>query len=111
MPAITISDINKSLRALPEDKLVVVYDFISYLASQAKSELDKPKSKSPMAILIPLDEYERLRSISEQKSAFYDLSRNLGRDVERKGITEEEFLAGIKQTKREVFTKQYGQIS
>ncbi len=111
MQAISISDINKSLRVLPEDKLVVVYDFISYLASQVKPELEKSSSKSSMAILIPIDEYERLRSISEQKAAFYDLSRNLGRDVERKGVTEEEFLAEIKQIKREVFEKQYGQIN
>jgi hypothetical protein len=111
MQAITISDINKSLSVLPEDKLVVVYDFISYLASQVKPELEKSRSKSSMAILIPLDEYERLKGGNEQKTAFYDLSRNLGRDVEKQGITEEEFLAGIKQTGREVFEKQYGKIS
>ena len=111
MQAVTISDINKTLSVLPEDKLIVVYDFISYLASQVKPEFEKSRPKSSMAILIPFDEYERLKRINEQKAAFYDLSRNLGRDVEKQGITEEEFLTGIKQTGREVFEKQYGKLS
>ncbi len=111
MQAITIAEINQKLSALPTDKLVVVYDFISYLASQVGPEIEEVGSKPSMAILIPLDEYERLRKISEQKAAFYDLSRNLGRDVERQGVTEEEFLADIKQTKREIFEKQYEPIS
>jgi hypothetical protein len=111
MQAITISDIHKTLNVLPEDKLVVVYDFISYLASRVKPELKKSRPKSSMATLVPLDEYEQLKKVTEQKEALYDLARNLGRDVERKGITEKEFLAGIKQTKHKVFEKQYARIN
>ncbi|GIK40570.1 MAG: hypothetical protein BroJett011_44030 [Chloroflexota bacterium] len=31
MPTVTISQINESLQKLPADKLVIVYDFVSYL--------------------------------------------------------------------------------
>jgi len=31
MPSVTIADIDERLRRLPPDKLIVVYDFVSYL--------------------------------------------------------------------------------
>lgn len=34
MPTVTISQINESLQKLPADKLVIVYDFVSYLIEQ-----------------------------------------------------------------------------
>ncbi len=37
MPTMTISQITESLRALPAEKLVVVYDFISYLSERELS--------------------------------------------------------------------------
>jgi len=39
MQTVTISQITESLRALPAEKLVVVYDFISYLSEREISEI------------------------------------------------------------------------
>ena len=52
--------------------------------------------------------YERLTARQRAKAAFYELSRNFGREVERLGITEEEFMADLEKTKRRVFAEQYG---
>lgn len=39
MATVTIADIEERLRKLPPDKLIVVYDFVSYLTErQAQSE-------------------------------------------------------------------------
>ena len=41
MHAITIAQITESLRALPAEKLAVVYDFVSYLSERTKSAASK----------------------------------------------------------------------
>jgi hypothetical protein len=43
-----------------------------------------------------------------RKAAFHDLARNLGREVEQRGISEEEFAAELEKTKHDVFTEHYG---
>ncbi len=65
-------------------------------------------SGAPVAVILSMAEYERLTARRRAKAAFYDLSRNFGREVERLGITEEEFMADLEKTKRRVFTEQYG---
>ena len=40
METITISEINESLRNLPSDKLLEVYDFIVFLSTREKSKTD-----------------------------------------------------------------------
>ena len=62
----------------------------------------------PIAVLLPVAEYERLMAYVKRKAAFHDFARNLGREVEQRGISEEEFMADLEKTKREVFTEQYG---
>ncbi len=67
------------------------------------------KSKGlPVAVILSMAEYEQLTSRQKAKAAFRDLYRNFGRDVEKLGLTEEEFMAGLEITKRRVFTEQYG---
>ena len=39
MPAVTIAEIDERLRHLPPDKLVVVYDFVSYLLERDLADL------------------------------------------------------------------------
>ncbi|MBP1467834.1 hypothetical protein EYB53_019115 [Candidatus Chloroploca sp. M-50] len=39
MPSVTIADIDKRLRHLPPDKLIVVYDFVSYLLERDLTDL------------------------------------------------------------------------
>ena len=65
-------------------------------------------SGAPVAVILSMAEYERLVARRQAKAAFYDLSRNLGREVERLGLTEEEFMADLEKTKRRVFAEQYG---
>ena len=66
-------------------------------------------SGAPVAVILSMAEYERLVARRRRaKAAFYDLSHNFGREVERLGITEEEFMADLEKTKRRVFAEQYG---
>ena len=65
-------------------------------------------SGAPVAVILSMAEYERLVARRRAQAAFYDLSRNFGREVERLGITEEEFMADLEKTKRRVFAEQYG---
>jgi|SRR3970040_1184716 len=62
----------------------------------------------PVAVILPVAEYEQLMAYVRRKAAFHDFARNLGREVERRGISEEEFAADLEKTKREVFAEQYG---
>jgi prevent-host-death family protein len=66
------------------------------------------KSGAPVAVLLSVDEYERLVGRRRARAAFHDFSRNLGREVEKRGLTEEELMADLEKTKREVFAEQYG---
>ena len=65
-------------------------------------------SGTPVAVILSMAEYERLTARRRAKAAFYDLSRNFGREVESLGITEEQFMADLEKTKRRVFAEQYG---
>jgi prevent-host-death family protein len=65
-------------------------------------------SGAPVAVILSMAEYERLVARRRAKAAFYDFSRNFGREVEKRGLTEEEFMADLEKTKREVFAEQYG---
>jgi len=64
-------------------------------------------SGESVAVLLPMAEYERLMK-SERLAAFDDLTRNLGREVEKRGLSEEELMAELEQTKRRVFEERYG---
>ena len=64
-------------------------------------------SGESVAVLLPIAEYERLMK-SERLAALDDLARNLGRQVEQRGLTEDELMAELEETKRQVFTERYG---
>ncbi|MBI5054102.1 MAG: type II toxin-antitoxin system Phd/YefM family antitoxin [Chloroflexi bacterium] len=63
---------------------------------------------APIAIILSPEEYKRLTARRRAQAAFYDFSRNLGRDIEKLGLTEEELMADLEITKRKVFAEQYG---
>ena len=65
-------------------------------------------SGTPVAVLLSVAEYEELVAHKKRKAAFHDFARHLGQEVEARGLTEEEFAAQLEQTKRQVFTEQYG---
>lgn len=47
MQTITIAQITATLRALPAEKLAVVYDFVSYISErEIKAALNEPAAKS-----------------------------------------------------------------
>ena len=66
---------------------------------------------APVAVILSVEEYEKLISRQNAKAAFRDFARNLGREVEKLGLTEEELLADLEKTKRRVFEEQYGKIN
>jgi len=56
-----------------------------------------------------IENIEARRNLVETPmDAFHDFAYHLGREVESRGLAEEEFLADLERTKREVFTEQYG---
>src|SRR5574341_1777707 len=69
-------------------------------------------SGTPVAVILSMAEYERLvaRRRRESLAAFHDFARNLGKEVQRRGLTEEELLADLEKTKREVFEERYGRL-
>ncbi len=61
----------------------------------------------PVAVILSYQEYEKLRR--EQAVAAFDrFSRAFGKELEERGISEEELMADLEEAKREVFDKQYG---
>ncbi|MGQ9626242.1 MAG: hypothetical protein ACUVV0_04970 [Anaerolineae bacterium] len=111
MQTVTISQIMENLRKLPADKLVVVYDFVSYLVERETGQVAQQgiRGEEPIAVILSMAEYERLIARWRRKAAFHDFARNLGREVEKSGLSEEKFMADLEETKREVFAEQYGQ--
>ena len=63
----------------------------------------------PVAVLLPIAEYERLMA-RERLAAFNEFARKLGQEVERRGLREEELLADLETTKREVAEARYGRL-
>jgi PHD/YefM family antitoxin component YafN of YafNO toxin-antitoxin module len=63
----------------------------------------------PIAVLLPMEEYERLMAY-ERLAAFDDFARQLGQEIEKQGLSEEQLLADFENTKRKVAEARYGQI-
>src|SRR5947209_15373172 len=61
----------------------------------------------PVAVLLSYEEYERL-SRERATAAFDAFSRALGREIEQQGVTEEDLLGELEETKREVYREKYG---
>jgi len=61
----------------------------------------------PIAVLMSFHEYEdlmRLRALAEHK----ELTRRLGQEAEKQGLTEEQLMAEIKEDKSAVYKDTYG---
>jgi len=106
MQPISISKIAENLRKLPEEKLAVVYDFISYLAMR-ESKKKKSKSKMPSHVILSADEYAQLLRY-KKLIELNEFAQSLGEDVEKLGLTEQELTQELEHSKREVFAEQYG---
>lgn len=68
------------------------------------------KGGLPVAALLPMSEYERLVRDSKLKD-FEHHARKLGEEAKRRGITEEQLLAELEETKKEVYQEMYGDPS
>jgi prevent-host-death family protein len=64
-------------------------------------------SGTPVAILLPIAEYEQLLRY-KRLVAFDKFTRDFGLAVERRGLGEEQLIAELEETKREVVQEQYG---
>ncbi len=62
----------------------------------------------PVAVLMSYDEYEKL-SRQGSVAAFERFSQELGRQIERQGLTEEDVLEELKKARRQVYEEEYGQ--
>jgi hypothetical protein len=103
MPTATIRQITANLKKLPAEKLAVVYDFVSYLTKKEKA---KARHVSDV-VLLTTAEYEQLLRY-KRLALFDEFTRELGKEIEKRGLTEEELMADLEETKREVFEERYG---
>ena len=62
----------------------------------------------PVAVLMSYQEYEKLTR-QQALASFDQFSRNLGREAEREGLTEEQLAEELEAVKRQVFEEKYGQ--
>jgi hypothetical protein len=106
MRAIQIPQVMDAIQKLSADKLKMVHDFVQYLI---RSEYTKRHLKPRTVVFIPADEYEELQSY-RKLSAFQSFARNFGGEIEKKGISEEEFLADVKKTRHELFAEKYEKL-
>ena len=100
--------LNNGQRVITATKLRRNFSAVVQRLRQRREHTVIQSSGAPVAVILSMAEYKRLVARRRAKAAFYDLARNLGREVERLGITEEEFMADLEKTKRRVFAKQYG---
>jgi prevent-host-death family protein len=64
---------------------------------------------TPVAVLLPIAEYEQFLRDKRLK-VFDEFTRQLGQEIEKRGLTEEELMNELEETKREVFLEQYGHL-
>ena len=104
MQSSTIHQITTNLRKLPAEKLAVVRDFVAYL-----TEKEGEKGQKPATVLLSKTEYEQLLRY-KRLAVFDDFAREFGHEIAQRGLTEEELMAELEETKRDVFEEQYGQF-
>ena len=77
---------------------------------QQKREHTIIESKgAPTVVVLSMEEYERLLRF-QRLAEFQKLARAIGKDVEKSGLTEEQLLEELEETKREVFRERYGDL-
>jgi prevent-host-death family protein len=69
----------------------------------------------PLAVMISVNEYEELMKERERREArekrAEELSRKFGEEAVRRGITEDQLLENLQETKTEVYREKYGKSS
>ncbi len=105
MQAIQLPQVVEALQNLSGEKLRFVYDLVQFLTEQG----GKRKRKKAPVVVISAAEYEELQKL-KRLTTFHAFARELGRDVEERGLTEEELMADLEITKRQVFEEYYGQV-
>ena len=64
---------------------------------------------APVAVLLSVAEYEELLRY-KWLMIFDRFTRAVGQEAERRGLSEEQLMGELEETKREVFKEQYGRI-
>lgn len=64
-------------------------------------------SGEPVAVLLSIPEYEQLLRY-KRLMEFDQFTREFGREVEKSGLSEEQLMAELEESKREVFHERYG---
>ena len=60
----------------------------------------------PVAVLMSYQEYEKL-SRERALEAFERFSQDLGREIEKQGLTKEQLFKELEEARRKVFEEQY----
>lgn len=74
---------------------------------QSDEHLIVERDSFPVAVIMSYQEYEKMRR-DQSLAAFENFSRELGREVERRGLTEEEVMNMLEESKKAVYEEQYG---
>lgn len=102
---------NSSQRSITATELKRNFSVVVRRLRQKREHTVIKSKGTPVAVILSMAEYEKLTALERKRAgiaAFKDFSRNLGREVERLGLTEEEALEELEETKREVFEERYG---
>lgn len=101
---------SKSQRIITATELRRNFNAVTRRLRQKREHTVVESKGAPVAVILSVAEYERLTQCERAKAAFHDFSRHLGKEVEQRGITEEELMADLEETKREVFEERYGDL-
>jgi prevent-host-death family protein len=72
------------------------------------------KDGLPVVVILSVAEYEKLamererQDREERLQRFKQIAREMGEEIERRGITEEQMMAELKEIRREVYEEHYG---
>ena len=65
------------------------------------------KGGLPVAVMLSMSEYERLDK-DWKLEEFERIARSLGKEAERRGITDEQLIDELEETRKEVYQETYG---
>jgi len=64
----------------------------------------------PVAAIISIQDYEQYRRLLAQ-SMLKDLGQKIGAEAKKQGLTEEQLIEELKETRREVFREQHADLA
>lgn len=65
---------------------------------------------APVAVLLSVAEYDDLMRY-KRLMVFDQFTREFGMEIEKRGLSEEELMAELEETKREVFRERYAKLT